>query len=932
MTDIISKRWPLTRVWRKRLFWTTLVALTIVLCLALSLLQGGKEATFSVAGNLVASALGGIVLLLFWAKLLRQNAFFRCDEVSSFLRRSKPSSKEMAKYEAERYRDILARINENHLEKYSQKKVFSFLLMGPEQSGKTCFARYVNGAPDVCRMFMALEVPYAVVAGNPAALDEVFRWLCDGDEGDRIRCRLIVFHAGNSVRQVNELVEKIRIIQERFRKIGNPETKSIRHSILLMVQFTGRRPLEAISADFEWDAVLDDVFVLNYISPNWIADDYSARMRKNKKQIDPGFARQLYLHSLGVPEWYNALSDADDEDGLFRARYAYLERWFPIGGGHGKSKPSEFLKNILCVRCADMLPFRFLANTFLLETVYGRESWLSKAWDDFLKETLPAMDLVNGRAVVKACGEKFFGPLCEAFLLYHGFLPTVFRRDGDKEERTVREILEWFLDALDTWKTDQGSNEEYFRRRLLMEFCFSLFPYLSMCGARLNDEATKRLRGRLSECVQAVISESDADYAEMAFVLMVGTECKETYMASLKFLSDPSIVRLAEVLKPDGTQNQDLALTWAHLFRDFVSLCDTLYPDRLPRMAENLFSYAGHKLYQAFMQSKIGPVQSLHLLGECIQDFRRLACRSQNALLINKLVELETLRLSYSRPVRYDGVDSIVDDYLTRKYGFFHDNKDFLQCRSWLRKTLCSEQLAKGGSIQDISLPEYDDGWQTILHWSELWMANHAVQQVFLLSRCNQSIPWEKARNILDDLMRRLDWYRGYQILAGESLPIVFANELLFAQINFLTYRKEAQSESSDGGWAKLCLDTEMEKKVVEFCEKGLVEAQHTAWGVMPGDPQKRRRTDASCGCRLVNYLLVAFRRGLMDEGKYFVRSSEISKEDLLNSVLFQGTGQKERFDFITQVLDVESSLRCGNGATAQFLRDYLSSEAPRGN
>ena len=170
MTDIISKRWSLTRVWRKRLFWTTLATITIVLCLVLSLLQGGKEAAFSVAGNLIASALVGIVLLLFWDKWLRRNAFFPWDEVSSFLRRRKPSPKEMAKYEAERYRDILARINENHLEKYSQKKVFSFLLMGPEQSGKTCFARYINGSPDVCRKFLALEVPYAVVAGNPAEL------------------------------------------------------------------------------------------------------------------------------------------------------------------------------------------------------------------------------------------------------------------------------------------------------------------------------------------------------------------------------------------------------------------------------------------------------------------------------------------------------------------------------------------------------------------------------------------------------------------------------------------------------------------------------------------------------------------------------------------------------------------------------------------
>ena len=927
MNRIFPIRWSLANVWRKRLFWAVLATLTIVLCIVLALLQGRKDAAFSVAGNVIASALVGIVLLLFLDKWLRRNAFFPWNEVSAFLQRKKPSRREIAKFESDRYKDILEKIITDHLDAYRKKKVFSFLLMGPEQSGKTCFARYVNGTPGVRRKFLALEVPYAVVAGNPASLDEVFRWLCDGDERDRLRCRLIVFHAGNSVRQVKELVEKMRVVQERFRKIEDPGTDAIGHQIILMVQFTGRRPLEAISSDFDWDNVLDAVFPLNYIAPDWIAKECSKRSGDRRKPGDPDFARQLYLHSLGVPEWYHALANADDENGLFRARHAYLERWFPAMGK--KAQTHVFWNGILGVRCADTLPFRFLANTFLLEKAYGRDSVLSEAWKSFLHGTLPAMDLVNGRAAVKACGEKFFGPLGEAFLLYHGFLPTVFRRDGDKEERTVREILEGLLEELDDWNAEPGSNEEYLRRRLLMEFCLPLFPYLSMCGARLNGEATKKLRGRLFECVRTVVAESDADYAETAFALMAGMECEETYMADLKRLSDPSVVKLSEVLCADGAKDQDPAPAWASRFRTFVALCDTLYPDRLPRMAEYFFSYAGHKLYQAFMRSKIGPVRSFHLLGGCIREFRRLACRSQNVLLINKLVELETLRLGYSRPVRYENVTSVVDDYLTRKYGFFHDSKDFLQCRSWLRKTLCSERLAKGSPIQNLSLPEYDDGWQTILHRSELWMANHAVQQVFLLAKYNHKIPWEKVRMILSDLMLRLDWYRSYMESADQSIPIVFANELLFAQINFLTYRELVRTGSPDGEWAKLGLDPETERAVVEFCERGIVESQRKVWGPMPTGSQERRRADASCGCRLVKYLMVAFRRGLMEGGRRLVRLSDIPADTLPGSVLFQGHFP-ERDSFVGEVLRIERSLEGGDGATVRFLEASLKPEGKR--
>lgn len=941
MKNRIPMHWTLSRRWRKGLFWGSLTTITIAICGLLALLQGGREAVVSLGENIIASALVGIVLLLFLGKWLQQNAFFPWSEVSSFLRRRKPSSKEMAQYESERYMDILGKI-EDHLGKYRQKKVFSFLLMGPEQSGKTCFTKYINVTRRWRRKYLALEVPYAVVANNPAALDEVFHWLCDGDEGDRLRCRLIVFHAGNSVRQVNELVEKMKIVRERFRKIDATETK--RHPILLIVQFTGRRPLEAISSDLDWNDVLDDVFSLNYIAPDWIAKEYARKREKNGKAVDPDFARQLYLHSLGVPEWYHALSDAETEDDLFLARYAYLERWFPAKDDKGQAH--GFWGGILRVRCEDMLPFRFLANTFLLEKAYGRdtaESSLSVRWSKFLREELPEMDLVDGRAAVKACGERFFGPLSESFLLYYGFLPTVFRSGKDLEQRPVREILEemigffmWGNDDAD--KTDRDDNIDkkeptdlnklYLRRRLLLEFGFYFQRYIAHGGVRI-DKAEAKLKSCVLECVDAIINERDADFAEPTLALMFFMNFDGPRISELEKLSDPTIVKLLSILR-EGSGGKPSAPEWAARFLKFASVCGDTFLNWLPPMAETLFLHAAHKLYQTFMETKSEELPCFHMLEQCIRVFRRLACRSQDTFLINKLVELETLRLSFAKPIRYDDVNGIVNEHLAKKYAFFYDSKDFLQCRSWLRKNLFSKNLAVKSKKMTLSLPEYDDGWQTILHRSELWMANHAVQQVFLLAKYNHEIPWEKVRIILEDLMLRLDWYRNYMESARESLPIVFANELLFAQINFLTYRELVRRDPPNGEWTKLDLDPKTERAVVEFCEEELVKAQRKVWGPMPTNPQERRRADAFCGCRLVKYLMVAFRRGLMADGRRLIRLSDIPADTLPGSVLFQGKFP-ERDEFIGAVLDIERSLEGGDGATVRFLQASLKPEEKKG-
>ena len=911
----------LTRSWRKRMVWGALAAATIVVYILFSLFQGKKEAALSVLGDILSSAMVGIALLLFWAKWLRRNTFFPADEVS-FLRRRKLSRKELEEYEADRYKEILGEIDA-HVAGNPGKSLFSFLLTGPEQSGKTCFARYVNGTPGLRRKCLALEVPYAAIADNPSALDEVFHWLCEGDESDCIRYRIIVFHAGNSVRQVNELVEKLRIIQERFRKNGSAGEAPGSHIILLMVQFTGRRPLEAISSDFKWDEILDDVFMLNYVSPAWIC-----RQRAKKGLSRPDLDRQLYLHSLGVPEWYNALSEADSTEALFRTRLSFLEHWFPMSGG-GVPTP-DFWRCVFLSRSSDSLAFRFLANTFLLEKAYGRKSALADAWNRFLQTGLPSMDLVSGRAAARACGEKFFGPLGEAFLLYHGFLPTVFRSEDDLEQKTVREVLEELLAGVLSWDCAAGSNGEYLRRRLLLEFGLPFQRYYDMCGVRLENGTKEKLQRRLAESVRAVIDEQDVDYAGKALALMLAMGYDGPEIAELEKLSPPDIVKLLDVLREDRPEAEP-ALEWASRFQAFASLCEELYPDRLSPMAEVLFSHVGNKLYRAFMGTKIDSLTCFHRLGQCIRTFGRLACRSQDAFLINKLVELETLRLSFSRPVRHADIAGIVDGVLSRKYAFFFDSKDFLQCRSWLRKALCSVRIAETDGPVAFSLPEYDDGWQAILHPSELWMANHAVQQVFLLSKHHHDIPGEGMRKILVDLMQRLHWYRGYFESSGESLPIVFANELLFAQINFLTYRKLVATEPTDSGWAKLGLDPDMEREVTEFCEKGLVEAQRKAWGPMPTDPQERRRADASCGCRLVKYLLVAFRRRLMDGGQWFVRPSGIPVDALSGSVLFQGKFP-ERKEFIGEVLRVERLLGGGDGETVRFLEAPNVSNGERGN
>lgn len=929
-----TSTWRIWNRWRKKcLTWSGLAICVVAAFILFAHQQGGgqqkfwrwKEAFLSVEGNVIASALVGIALLLFWEKWLRRNAFFPADEVS-FLRRKKLSRKELEAYEAERYMDILGKIDK-HARENPRKNLFSFLLTGPEQSGKTSFAHYVNGKPGLRRKCLALEVPYAAIAGNPAALDEVFHWLCEGDESERIRYRIIVFHAGNSVRQVNELVEKLRIIQERFRKTGNGAKDSGSHKILLMVQFTGRRPLEAISADFKWAEILDGVFMLKYVSPDWIRKKLG---KSGKPEADlVRLTRQLYLHSLGVPEWFNVLSGAASEEELFNIRHVYLEHLFPKKDNKGNDL--DFWKSVFRARCADTLPFRFLANTFLLEKIHARDSALTCEWDRFLNDDIPSMDLVNGRAALKACGERFFGPLSEAFLLYHGFLPTVFRRGDDAEKRTVREVLEEMLKTMSSWREEAGSNAEHLRRRLLLEFGLPFFPYLSMCGVRLDDESMKTLRTRLLECVHSVVEENDVDYAGPALALLLGMECIGPDAAELERLAEPDVVKLAKVLWTDKGKETDPALEWAPRFLAFAALCENLYPDHLSRMAELFFSYAGHKLYQAFLRSKLGPLQSFHRLGECIQAFRRLACRSRDVFLINKLVELETLRLSFSRPTRYGDIAAIVDDYLTDKYGFLNDSKDFLQCRSWLRKTLCSEQLAKGNTSEAFSLPEYDDGWQTILHPSELWMANHAVQQVFLLAGEHHDIPVEKVRTILDDLMHRLHWYRGYVESAGESLPIVFANELLFAQINFLTYRKLVRSEPPDSGWRGLGLSPETEREVADFCEQGLVEAQCKAWRPMPDDPREKRRASASCGCRLACYLLVAFRRGLLDDGQWFVRPPWKEADSLPGTVLFRGRFP-ERDALIGEVIRVARLLGDGALEILAFLEKTMHPDAERGS
>ena len=908
-----------SRLWRKRFIWLGLSSCVFVAYVLFSWRQGVEEAALSVAGDIIASAMVGIALLLFWDKLLRKTTFFPSDEVS-FLTRRKLARKELATYEAKRYDKLLDTIK-SHLDDNEGKKLFSFLLMGPEQSGKTSFSLFVNGNPEYRRKYLALEVPYAAIANNPEALDEVFHWLCEGDEGERIPCRIIVFHAGNSVRQVNELVDKLGIIQERFRKIGGEEGDSVRHKILLMVQFTGRRPLEAISSDFNWDEVLDGTLLLNYISPEWILEECS---KPGGSGAD--VARELYLHTLGIPDWYNALKDSRNSDELFLARWQYMGHWF--ANSDNAILPKTFCPEnaswprIVQTRCPDSLPFRFLANTYLLEKTYHAQSRLGNALLRFLHEELPAMDLVSGRKTVRLLGKRFFEPLSDAFLLYHGYLPSVVRlekvsRTGARPEKmTFREMVPELMNTVLTWRNSEGTNEEYLRRRLMIEFFVSFLRYLSSCNIRMEKESEAKFEKRLAECLRAVIDEKDSGYADAALVLslIMGRHkaiVTEQVVTDLESLANPHMVKLTRLLR-HGVDGEEDAMGWAQRFLDFAVQCDELYPGHLPRLVEILFFHAGTKLYQEFVHAYAGnalyqesvpePEQKrlaplvFHRLEQCIRAFRRLACRSQDVYIINKLVELDTLRLAFSRPTGYAGVAKVVQRELTDKYAFFYDSKDFLECRSWLRKTLCTVQIVeKELTGNKISLPEYENRWEIILHPAELWMANHAFQQAYLLTKHGHSVNSVKRdyqKLILDDLTRRLLWYRDFKE-SSPSNPIAkrFENELLFAQINYLTYRDLATPEAAEGDWKGLKLDCSEQDlaELTEFCEEGLIGAQRKLWGPIPNDPRECRRLTDSGG-RLARFVAVAFGRKLMDNHpRLFVDPLSVGVGKAEDTVLFKG-------------------------------------------
>jgi hypothetical protein len=907
-------------LWRKRFIWLGLSSCVFVAYVLFSWRQGIEEAALSVAGNIIASAIVGIVLLLFWDKLLRKTTFFPSDEVS-FLTHRKLARKELETYEANRYDKLLDTI-QSHLDNNEGKKLFSFLLMGPEQSGKTSFSLFVNGNPKYRRKYLALEVPYAAIADNPEALDEVFHWLCEGDEGERIQCRIIVFHAGNNVRQVNELVDKLGIIQERFRKIGGDGGASVRHKILLMVQFTGRRPLEAISSDFNWDEVLDGTLLLNYISPDWILEECN-----KPGGSGANVARELYLHTLGIPDWYNALKDSRNRDELFLARWHYLGHWFANSGNAVLPKTfcpeNASWPRIVQTRCPDSLPFRFLANTYLLEKTYHAQSRLGAALLRFLNEELPAMDLVSGRKTVRLIGQRFFEPLSDAFLLYHGYLPSVVRsetvsRTGSTPEKmTFREMVPELMNTVLTWQNSEGTNEEYLRRRLMIEFFVSFLRYLSSCNIRMEKETEAKFEKRLEECLRAVIDEKDSGYADAALVLSLlmgrhGEIVTKQVIADLESLAHPHMVKLTGLLRHSVDGEED-AMGRAQRFLDFTARCDELYPGHLPRLVEILFFHAVTKLYQQFVHAYAGnalnqesvpePEQKrldslvFHRLEQCIRSFRRLACRSQDVYIINKLVELDTLRLAFSRPTGYAGVAKVVQRELTDKYAFFYDSKDFLECRSWLRKTLCTVQIAKKewtgkDEYENFELPEYDRRWETILHPSELWMANHAAQQAFLLTKHGHSVKRDYQKLILNDLTRRLLWYRDLKE-SSPSNPVAkrFENELLFAQINYLTYCDLAFPESSEGDWKGLDLDCSKQElaELAEFCKEGLIGAQRKLWGALPNDPREYRRlTDSAC--RLARFVAIAFGRNLMDKNPLlFVDPLSVGVGKAEDTVLFKG-------------------------------------------
>ena len=307
---VVNHRWTSRG---KTSFW---VAAILVIIGVIFYFWRGR--TQDVWGNVIADFLVGAVMVFFWQRELRKISFFGAHDVS-LLHKSplnNGASIKEKKFETLRYENIITDI-ERSLRQRPEKKFFFFLLQGPQQSGKTSFVRYINS--EKTDRFQAWEIPYAALKSDSAALEDLFSWICNGDERwDKRRKRILVFHAGDSVKQANYLMEQLRILSVRLKKMVSLSEFSLEadsRPCIFVVQLTGRLPMDAVFSDFHWDNIFNNMLTLNYITPDKmdaeLTEEYKNPALPEKERWE--YIRMLYLHSLGIPGWYYELKHAKNE-------------------------------------------------------------------------------------------------------------------------------------------------------------------------------------------------------------------------------------------------------------------------------------------------------------------------------------------------------------------------------------------------------------------------------------------------------------------------------------------------------------------------------------------------------------------------------------------------------------------------------------------
>lgn len=893
--------------------------------------------TQEVWGNVIADCLVGAVMVFFWQRALRKISFFGAHDVSVLHKSplNMGASLKEKKFEILRYEAIITDIKVS-LRQRPEKKFFFFLLQGPQQSGKTSFVRYINS--EKTDKFQAWEIPYATLTSDSAALEDLFSWICNGDERwDNRRKRILVFHAGDSVEQANYLMEQLRILSVRLKKMVALSEFSLEADsspCIFVVQLTGRLPMDAVFSDFHWDNIINNMLTLNYITPEKmdaeLTEEYKNPALPEKERWE--YIRLLYLHSLGIPAWYYELKHAKNEGRsglltnsfaeLFEKRIAYCRKIFSSGSAKNKDaadRKSKSFEEIISLHDGDPLQHFFLASTFLLGKVYeyvpdknleipgflplhGEHSVLKEFFRKLLKS-----DLITGRKLMRDFCMNFVDPFCQSLLIYDGFLPTTIVFSGKPEKNTIDSARIELLDLL--LKTKPGTdakNDYYLRSRLLLECLIRLLPYHIECRARVEDTC---ILGIL-ECISEIVNDYDQEYADIASVLLQVTGQKELMSAELRYLTSPVIREMITLLSDISA---DDIVRRCDCFLQFSSRCRELFPTGLTQLGEVLFFYASNKLYQAFLQQrKEDPsLKNYLLLDRCIRDYRASTRNSRNLYLVVKLEELETLRMTFARPANIEDIINMVQNELVDRYEIFYDGKTFLQCHSWVCKQLLSphglQQLGDDDYDEKLKalLCEYSEKWQEILYTSEIWLPNNILQIFFLIQ---SKIQEKSSRNIniedicprmadacIKDLESRLSVFfneQKYRLRNGIE-PVPFSSDLLFAQISYLLYIKRNQPKNRNEELFKYCR-TELQNSFLELWKTDDSSANPDFGNVL-----KSKYSDLQ---RFIN-------RGLLlDDPGFICLSADVCSEDVLEkTAIYRFADDPDRMNLVKKIYERES-------------------------